>query len=102
MSPPLRIDDLTVFDGWDVRERQSVVTNGSHFVWVGPTKQCSDSLTGGIARIDGSGFFAAPGFIDSHLHLAGLAAALSGHDLSNVFDSDPLKFLESDTPTVKM
>ncbi|MEC9278962.1 MAG: amidohydrolase family protein [Chloroflexota bacterium] len=95
MSPPLRIDDLTLFDGWYVKERQSVVTNGSHFVWVGPTNQCSESLSGGIARIDGRGLFACPGFIDSHLHLAGLAAALSGHDLSNVFDSDPNTFLES-------
>lgn len=95
LSPPLRIDDLTLFDGWYVKERQSVVTNGSHFVWVGPTNQCSDSLSGGIARIDGRGLFACPGFIDSHLHLAGLAAALSGHDLSNVFDSDPNTFLES-------
>ena len=95
MLPPLRIDDLTVFDGWYVKERQSVVTNGSRFLWVGPTNQCSNSLTGGFARIDGSGFFAAPGFIDSHLHLAGLAAALSGHDLSNVFKSDSKTFLES-------
>ena len=94
MSPPLRIDDLTIFDGWCVRERQSVVTNGSRFVWVGPTNQCSNSLTGGFARIDGSGFFAAPGFIDSHLHLAGLAAALSGHDLSNVFNSNANTLLE--------
>ncbi len=95
MLPPLRIDDLTVFDGWYVKERQSVVTSGSRFLWVGPTNQCSNSLTGGFARIDGSGFFAAPGFIDSHLHLAGLAAALSGHDLSNVFKSDSKTFLES-------
>ncbi len=95
MSSPLRIDGLTLFDGWDVREHQSVLTNGSYFVWVGPTNRCSDSTAGGITRIDGSGLFACPGFIDSHLHLAGLAAALSGHDLSNVFNSDSNTFLET-------
>ncbi len=84
MSNRIRFDHLTLFDGERISHGRSVYIEGSHFTEVGVTREVLAHNPTALRVIDGTGFLAIPGFIDSHLHLLGMASYLVGHDLANL------------------
>lgn len=83
----IRFDNLTLFDGERISRHQSVLIEGRRFGEVSATRNVVSNNSSGTKVIDGTGFLAIPGFIDSHIHLLGMAAYLSGCDLSNLTGS---------------